>query len=475
MLNALILQQQMLLEQKIMQTQAQIEAQTAMMRGIPTMVPQTMPVLQQQQQQQNVRQQMSVQQTKRVRQPLGDANSSMWDEEECDAACDLKTLIAKERLARNKISRLALTEAARLEMQLQNINIKKNSNRTSEDELNSFFSTPKKDPSTPQVVERDVTADGKPIYDFKPGTPGGMCVYFLKGFCSLGNKCRYVHDETDDGRHVKVTGMPYDVTIDVIINFFCPLKVRPENITFITSNGKPTGSAIIEFFDRKEALLSQSKDRAHITEARYVLLYPSSKKEKMWHLQTGGKHQTVQPMYTPSPVQPVMRQMVQPTPSTMGLTPSPMLSIGQMGPISPVSTVSSPVARKQEEEDETMRSLLSTLNEEDDEKVPMPSKTKDLPPIGTAMGPPPLINRMNTDDWLSHLQLSLSASATNQSIPSLITAPDNKIITALSELGYNNTACSEIIKALQEITAKAKLPLQNKPLDDLPSLLPMSE
>eukprot|EP01059_Diplonema_ambulator_P032438 TRINITY_DN635_c0_g1_i1.p1 TRINITY_DN635_c0_g1~~TRINITY_DN635_c0_g1_i1.p1 ORF type:complete len:469 (+),score=142.49 TRINITY_DN635_c0_g1_i1:56-1408(+) len=450
MLNALIFQQQQLmLEQRILQTQAQIDAQAALLRGMSMA----------QQQPQAVRK--PVAQVRKVnRQPLGEVGNTMWgEEEEEEGAGDMKGLIARERLARNKISRLALTEAARLEMQLQNLNIKKNSNRGEEGvdaNSSSFFTTPKKDQS-PQVIERETTSDGQVIYDFKPGTPGGMCVYFLKGFCSLGNKCRYVHDETDDGRFVKVTGMPYDVTVDKIIEFFSPLKIRPENVMFITPNGKPTGSAIIEFLDRKEALLSQSKDRSHITEQRYVLLYPSSRKEKMWHMSHAMKVVVPQSCGTP------MRG----TPGSglsMGLTPSPMLSIGG----------NREQAAGHREVDHTTRSLLSTLNEADEES---PKKAV-LSPIGTpaVLEPPPLIKRMNADDWLTHLQLSLKTSTSNQSIPSLVTAPHSYVESALAGLGYNSVACNEILKALQEINTKSKLPFQNPDFPaDMPSLLPLNE
>ena len=444
------------------------------------------------------------------RAPLGELPANWSDGSDMD---DVRGLLLRERFARSKLVRMEVNESARLEMQLQNLNIKKNSSKM-RDEM-GICALPRE-----RAVERAYGADGKPIYSFEAGKVGGMCVYFLRGFCSMGNRCRYVHDDTDDGRFVKITGMPYEVKIESVVDFFAPLKIETDRITFICNKeGRPSGSAIVEFRDRKEALMAQSKDRTYITEARYVLLYPSSKKEQAWHRENNLRRSALVPApqdalsalgvpaapFTPlGPMSPAAlagspASPTGPTPvlrhNVFGTTPA-VTSVGSMGLTatpSPLLQMRSPAVRtatpaavartpplslKQLDEDDTMRSLLSTLNEAEDEKV-TPSKEGDAPP--------PLVT-MNTNDWLSHLQGSLEQAPTNESIPSLVMSPSSKVVDALMGLGYNKTNCDEIVKALQEVTAKASLPLQkidagaaaaaaDLPADDhedMPTLLPIA-
>ena len=412
------------------------------------------------------------------RSPLGDMNSTQ--EEPVD---DLRGLVSKERLARSKIQRMEVTESARLEMQLQNLNIKKNGSKVREElEALGVLSTPKKGD-----VNREYGMDGKPIYNFKSGTPGGMCAYFLKGFCSLGNRCRYVHDDMDDGRFLKVTGMPYDASPEMVIEFFKPLVLTSDKVFFIAGkDGKPTGSAVIEFRDRNEALVAQSKDRKHITESRYVLLYPSSRKEKMWHAENAASTQTspistplsksvnagrVMPHMSPmtpiqqlqyqSQIMPCMSGMSSPLASSpMGLTPSPLSAfrgalLGGPTPTSSASVMSVPPVLLPDD-DQTTRSLFT-------EDTPTPNLL------------PKSASTMSNNDWLVHLQSTLDqAEDSSISIPNLVVSPTDAAVTKLLGIGYNKPNCKSIIKILEELGSKTKLPFEQQS-EEMPSLLPMGE
>ena len=414
----------------------------------------------------------------------------------------LADLITRERFNRNKLIRMEVNGSARLEMKLQNINIKKYTSHEEE----APESTPR---LRDRVVSRDVTVSGKPIYTFKAGEVGGMCVYFLKGFCSLGNKCRYVHDECDDGRFVKITGMPYDASASDVIDFFSPISLAFARITFIFSQDcRPSGSAIIEFTDRKEALLAQSKDRTFFTVDRYVLLYPSSRMEKIWHEDNNNKRMAnMQPKLMQMPAaqaahaaavdhnnnksahstplsaqhsnstanSPIMRQMMQgtpmmSTPSVMGLTPSPaMPSVASAAtPASPCVFVQAhavPVAQKTpqvpaftQQEDDTMRSLLSTLDEVDD----------DVPPLALMDA-----KEEQNLEWISQLNASLAQQRAPRTVappaPPAPVAPANSLFEALSGLGYSAGNCAEIVQTLT-----AKCPVGSNDHDGMPTLLPIA-
>eukprot|EP01061_Rhynchopus_euleeides_P020616 TRINITY_DN33525_c0_g1_i1.p1 TRINITY_DN33525_c0_g1~~TRINITY_DN33525_c0_g1_i1.p1 ORF type:complete len:530 (+),score=211.31 TRINITY_DN33525_c0_g1_i1:226-1815(+) len=200
----------------------------------------------------------------------------------------LKALVERERVQRLNIQRLEITESARLEMNVQNLNIKKNSQRAAEASGSPMAHTPKHaegESLCPKTCEREENADGSIKYDFSTGLPGGACVYFMKGYCGIGNRCRYVHDSTDPGAIVKITGMPYSCTVQNIIEFFAPLDLQEKDVTYIMSKeGKQSGSAFVEFASRKDALLALGKDRNFINAHRFVLLYPSSKVEREWFL-----------------------------------------------------------------------------------------------------------------------------------------------------------------------------------------------
>eukprot|EP01060_Flectonema_neradi_P027517 TRINITY_DN37121_c0_g1_i1.p1 TRINITY_DN37121_c0_g1~~TRINITY_DN37121_c0_g1_i1.p1 ORF type:complete len:486 (+),score=120.33 TRINITY_DN37121_c0_g1_i1:57-1514(+) len=420
------------------------------------------------------------------RSPLSEMNS-LTDE----PVDDLRGLISKERLARSKIQRMEVTESARLEMQLQNLNIKKNGSKVREEqEAMGVLSTPKKGD-----VNREYGVDGKPIYNFKSGTPGGMCAYFLKGFCSLGNRCRYVHDDMDDGRFLKVTGMPYDATPEMVIDFFKPLQLAADKIFFIVGKeGKPTGSAVIEFRDRNEALVAQSKDRKHITESRYVLLYPSSRKEKLWHTENAAS--TAAAINTPSsksvssrmmpqtpidkfgqmsPLTPIQQLQYQSqimpcmsgmtgsmTSSPMGLTPSPLSALrGAVGAPTPTSSKNNnnmsmpPVLLP--DDDQTTRSLFS-------EDAPTPNLL------------PKSASSMSNNDWLVHLQNTLDQTDdSTMSIPNLVVTPTDTAVTKLLGIGYTRPNCDNIIRILEELGTKTKLPFEDKAQHEMPSLLPMGD
>eukprot|EP01061_Rhynchopus_euleeides_P034763 TRINITY_DN5867_c0_g1_i1.p1 TRINITY_DN5867_c0_g1~~TRINITY_DN5867_c0_g1_i1.p1 ORF type:complete len:526 (+),score=231.18 TRINITY_DN5867_c0_g1_i1:200-1579(+) len=400
-------------------------------------------------------------------------------------ASSIRELITRERFTRSKLIRMEVNASARLEMQLQNLNIKKN---TMSQQTDLGASPSLRD----RIVNRETGSDGKPIYTFEAGRPGGMCVYFLKGFCSLGNKCRYVHDDCDDGRFVKITGMPYEATHGDVIEFFKPIKLTMERITFIRNAGcKPSGSAIIEFADRNEALLAQSKDRSYITVERYVLLYPSSRMEQLWHqdkneqrlreLQPkmmhmpthtahagvmGQKPAAAHAPFTPMPFTPMphmrashtshQQSPLYSTSTMMGLTPSPLLQMNSAA----TTPVSSSFMRQQAHiaEDDTMRNLLSTLNEADDEHQAPPSKAAPQVPSNL--------------DWFSQLDdLTLApqapVEAQREATPSF--TPTHQVIEALTGLGYDDSKSREIVKALQGVNMKSR---QDE--DDMPTLLPMA-
>ena len=224
--------------------------------------------------------------------PLNGGGADASDEQ--PQRSPLKALIERERMQRLAAERLEVTESARLEMNIQNLNIRKHSQKAAEASSGTALSpgyprTPQRGEhehggaACPKTCEREENADGTIKYDFSTGLPGGTCVYFMKGFCAIGNRCRYVHDETDEGAIVKVTGMPYTITVQNVVDFFAPLALSEENISFIMSKeGKQTGSAFVEFRNRKDALLALGKDRTFINEARFVLIYPSSKNERGW-------------------------------------------------------------------------------------------------------------------------------------------------------------------------------------------------
>eukprot|EP00755_Sulcionema_specki_P021777 Sspe_Gene.74917::Locus_46820_Transcript_1_2_Confidence_0.667_Length_1046::g.74917::m.74917 len=228
-----------------------------------------------------------------ARYPLSELTNAMPELENDDPPAmelkdEIRALIQKERWARGRVLRDELTEEARLEMQLQNINIKKNSAERREDstphrKLGSPLSPSV--PSGPRTCERPERPDGSIVYEFGNGLPGGVCVFFMKGYCGLGSKCRYVHDSTDIGNIVKITGMPYVSTVDQVIEFFKPLELTADKVSFtISREGKHTGSAFVEFKDRKDALLALAKDRHFFLDpTRFVLLYPSSKIERTWY------------------------------------------------------------------------------------------------------------------------------------------------------------------------------------------------
>lgn len=208
-------------------------------------------------------------------------------------------LAQREKWGRLRIQRMALTEAARMEMHLQNLNVKRSGNVGINGPLATApFASPAPSmspgvggfsPSTqsggmPNTCVRP-EINGEVVYEFGNGMPGGVCVYFLKGYCSLGNRCRYVHDSRDPGHIVKITGMPYSATYEEVVRFFKPLEIAPGGIAFLHSaEGRPTGSAFVEFKDRHAALIAVGKDRAFFAAHRFVLLFASSMKEREYYL-----------------------------------------------------------------------------------------------------------------------------------------------------------------------------------------------
>ena len=263
------------------------------------------------------------------RAPLGELpmNSAMSVTE--SPVDPIKALFERERTQRVNIQRLELTESARLEMNIQNVNIRRysHSQRVAELAASPHARTPKQgevEAPCPKTCEREENEDGTIKYDFSSGLPGGACVYFMKGYCGIGNKCRYVHDATDAGAIVKITGMPYTCTVQDIISFFSPLSLTERDVTFIVSKeGKQSGSAFVEFGSRKDALFALGKDRNFITAHRFVLLYPSSKIEREWFLNnpmpfsahatpaTQKKHDVASPkVFTPAPAAPITPQSI---------------------------------------------------------------------------------------------------------------------------------------------------------------------
>lgn len=208
-------------------------------------------------------------------------------------------LAQREKWGRLRIQRMALTEAARMEMHLQNLNVKRSTTVGANGPLASapfaspapsmspgVFSPPAQAQSSgmPNTCVRP-EVNGEVVYEFGNGMPGGVCVYFLKGYCSLGNRCRYVHDSRDPGHIVKITGMPYSATYEEVVRFFKPLEIAPGGIAFLHSaEGRPTGSAFVEFKDRHAALIAVGKDRAFFAAHRFVLLFASSMKEREYYL-----------------------------------------------------------------------------------------------------------------------------------------------------------------------------------------------
>eukprot|EP01065_Artemidia_motanka_P020503 TRINITY_DN24548_c1_g1_i1.p2 TRINITY_DN24548_c1_g1~~TRINITY_DN24548_c1_g1_i1.p2 ORF type:complete len:605 (+),score=268.75 TRINITY_DN24548_c1_g1_i1:124-1815(+) len=215
---------------------------------------------------------------------------------------------SREHWGRSRILRMELTEAARIEMHLQNLNVKKSSGGPLA--AAPPADRPLRQDSSANLCTRPEGPDGEPIYEFANGMPGGVCVYFMKGYCSLGNRCRYVHDPSDPGHIVKITGMPYSATYEEVVRFFHPLEVVDGGVTFLHSvEGRPTGSAFVEFRDRHAALIAVAKDRAFFAPHRFVLLFASSKKERLWYLRNpqaatysaGKRLQRQAALHTPSP------------------------------------------------------------------------------------------------------------------------------------------------------------------------------
>ena len=200
---------------------------------------------------------------------------------ESECSDPVKAFIERERAQRQQIERMELTESARLEMNVQNLNIKKNGQQFGLPSTPNHNREPAQSPAT---CERAENADGSIRYEFNNNLPGGLCVYFMKGYCGLGSKCRYVHDSDDIGNMVKVTGMPYTSTADQVITFFSPIQLKPSSVRFLMSKeGRQTGTCFVEFESRKDALLALGKDRSFFNEHRFVLLYASSKIEREWY------------------------------------------------------------------------------------------------------------------------------------------------------------------------------------------------
>eukprot|EP01060_Flectonema_neradi_P036190 TRINITY_DN6899_c2_g1_i1.p1 TRINITY_DN6899_c2_g1~~TRINITY_DN6899_c2_g1_i1.p1 ORF type:complete len:469 (+),score=108.62 TRINITY_DN6899_c2_g1_i1:64-1470(+) len=214
---------------------------------------------------------------------------------ESESSDPVKAFIERERAQRQQIERTELTESARLEMNVQNLNIKKNGQQYG---LPSTPTHNREQSQCPATCERAENADGSIRYEFNNNLPGGLCVYFMKGYCGLGSKCRYVHDSEDPGTMVKVTGMPYTSTAEQVISFFSPIQLKPSSIRFLMSKeGRQTGTCFVEFESRKDALLALGKDRSFFNEHRFVLLYASSKIEREWYtnnLLPFGQHTTPQ-------------------------------------------------------------------------------------------------------------------------------------------------------------------------------------
>jgi len=217
-----------------------------------------------------------------------------------DVSSQLSTLMQREYSGRTRLQHMELTEAARIEMHLQNLNVKRSGSGLALAAAGglgggSGFQSTEQTEHVPREAgpPRPRGSDGEVVYEFNNGTPGGMCVYFLKGYCSLGNRCRYVHDHSDPGHIVKITGMPFSATEKDVSSFFNGLKIADGGITFLSSpEGRPTGSAFVEFKERHAALMAVRLDRAYFASNRFVLLYASSKKEREWFLrnpQIAGK------------------------------------------------------------------------------------------------------------------------------------------------------------------------------------------
>eukprot|EP01063_Lacrimia_lanifica_P006046 TRINITY_DN1363_c0_g2_i1.p1 TRINITY_DN1363_c0_g2~~TRINITY_DN1363_c0_g2_i1.p1 ORF type:complete len:563 (+),score=254.02 TRINITY_DN1363_c0_g2_i1:78-1766(+) len=268
-----------------------------------------------------------------ARSPLGELPHNNNEGQPVDL---LKQLTDREKLQRQNIQKMEITESARLEMNLQNTNIKKNSQYPPADAAVPRTPQGHGDQQCvrcPKTCEREENADGTIKYSFESGLPGGLCMYFMKGICGLGNSCRYVHDATDEGCIVKITGMPYTVQVEDIMKFFKPIQVKAEHVQFIISKeGKQSGSAFVEFNSRPDAIFALNRDREYISPQRFVLLYPSSKVERKWFKEnpmpfsthatpTGNKHRRHQASSAHDSSTPVPRHTASPAAAHVSVTP----------------------------------------------------------------------------------------------------------------------------------------------------------
>jgi len=112
------------------------------------------------------------------------------------------------------------------------------------------------------------------------GRRGAVCYYHKRGLCKYGANCRYVHDTTDPGTMVLIRGLPYSTSEQEIVQFLSPNAIQ--SVTLVRSaEGQFNGTAFVEMESPVAAsLVIKNLDCKFFTKDRYVLIFPSSRRER---------------------------------------------------------------------------------------------------------------------------------------------------------------------------------------------------
>lgn len=112
------------------------------------------------------------------------------------------------------------------------------------------------------------------------GRRGAVCYYHKRGLCKYGASCRYVHDTTDPGTMVLIRGLPYSTSEQEIVQFLAPNAIQ--SVTLVRSaEGQFNGTAFVEMESPLAAsLVIKMLDCKFFTKDRYVLIFPSSRRER---------------------------------------------------------------------------------------------------------------------------------------------------------------------------------------------------